>query len=441
MISHTEISNKIMHFNSLPGIVQKYLSRNSEFLRDAEIIPPKTYDLVVVIPAISEYGNAKKLLNSLENNINPGTTLVLFVVNNSETANDKIRTENKELIEYLKNRSENIKQFDLTYIDASSPGKEFPEKLAGVGLARKTGMDFALTVFNYASGSKKIIACLDADCSVDQNYLKEIRANYNKYNYTAAVVEFEHQKPVDPENLAAITNYEIFLRYYVLGLKYAKSPYAFHTIGSTITVDYENYIKSGGMNKRKAGEDFYFMEKLAKVTQIGRLKTTKVYPSARKSWRVPFGTGQRIDRFLSGTQNEYLLYNPGSFEILKNWLEFFNSREDTNPEKYLAEAKKIDVRLFEFLKLNNFENDWENILKNSGKEDQIQLQKKLWFDGFRTLKLIHYLRDKGLPDINMFDACDKLFGKLGQTISLRRESGIPPIEIQQEYLQFLKNLF
>lgn len=436
-----EMSNKIMHFNHLPEIVQKYLARNKEIVRTPYKKNGKLYDLVVVIPALAEFENSKKLLKSLENNPKSEKILVLFVVNNSTGSTNEVRTENERLIELLDSRIGKTRQFDLNFIDASSPGKELPDKYAGVGLARKIGMDYALTVFDYSSSSKKIIACLDADCLVEENYFRTITDNYNKLNLSAAVIDFEHQIPNDSKQHSAIINYELFLRYYVLGLKYANSPYAFHTIGSTITVDYENYVKIGGMNKKKAGEDFYFVEKLAKVTQIGRIESTKVYPSSRKSWRVPFGTGRRINRFLSRTKNEYLLYNPESFEILRNWLKIFNSNEVWHANDYLKRAEKIDGRLLNFLKSNNFENDWEKILKNSRSERQINLQKKLWFDGFRTLKLIHFLRDSGLPEINMFDACDILFNKIDPEIKIVRNSEIPPLKIQQKYLQTLKNLF
>ena len=46
-----------------------------------------------------------------------------------------------------------------------------PHKIGGVGLARKIGMDEALKIFNYNSTSKKILICLDADCTVASNYL------------------------------------------------------------------------------------------------------------------------------------------------------------------------------------------------------------------------------------------------------------------------------
>ncbi len=426
---------------NLPGNVKKYLKRNAGFIREPETNHPSIYELIVVVPAIAELKSGKKLLKSLKNNENTSKTLVLFVVNNPESADENIRSENKNLMEYLKDEAGKINTFDLGFIDASSPGNGLPEKFAGVGLARKIGMDTALTLFDYSSANKKILACLDADCLVESNYFTGIVRSYNEEKLSAAYVEFEHQIPEDKQQFRAIINYEIFLRYYVLGLKYANSPYAFHTIGSTITVDYENYVKTGGMNRKKAGEDFYFMEKLAKVTQIGRINSTKVYPSSRKSWRVPFGTGKRVSRFLSRARNEYLLYNPEAFEILKNWLEIFNSPEVLSAGDYLKRAGKTDKRLVNFLKSNGFEANWEKILVNSGNRNQINVQKKLWFDGFRTLKLIHYLRDSGMPEINMFDACDILFNKIDSGIKIARNSEIPPMETQQKYLAMLKSLF
>ena len=94
----------------------------------------------------------------------------------------------------------------------------------------------------------------------------------------------------------------------------------------------EAYVKVEGMNKRKAAEDFYFLEKLAKIYPIGEIKSTSVHPSKRGSWRVPFGTGRSVDRYLSNTRDEYLLYDPKSFMILKTWLEVFCDKSLSQPE-------------------------------------------------------------------------------------------------------------
>ena len=58
----------------------------------------------------------------------------------------------------------------------------------------------------------------------------------------------------------------------------------------------------------------------------------------------------------------------------------------------------------------NFENDWKKILKNSIRQlNSLKNKRQKWFDGFRTLKLIHFLRDKAFPQIDMFEALNGLF--------------------------------
>ena len=300
-----------MKRNDLPHTVQKYIEKYSiktwELLNSSK----EKYELAVVIPVISEFENVKILLDSLSRNKEKEKVILIFVVNNLKSSSKTVKTDNLNLLAYLKSLRKNNKYgLNINFIDAASSENELPEKNGGVGLARKIGMDAALKVFDYNSPNKKIISALDADCRVQNNYLSEIINKINAENISAAYVNFSHSLPEDIENKLAIINYEIFLRYYVLGLKFARSPYDIHTIGSTIIVDFESYIKIGGMNKRKAGEDFYFMEKLAKVVEINTIDSTTVYPSARSSWRVPFGTGQRVGRFLLHKQNEYLLYSP-----------------------------------------------------------------------------------------------------------------------------------
>ncbi len=449
-----------MVLNEVKNYLNKYSLSNWEIsAKNLEKI--KT---VVVVPAISEFENIKKLLLSLSNNDNYyfNSTLILFVINNSVSSEIEVKENNKKSLILLdeiikKNNHSNddfIKQIinsklRIGFIDASSPGKELPVKNAGVGLARKIGMDLALSAFDYESKNKKLLICLDADCTVEKNYLTEIISTFDIKNFSAGVVNYSHQTEYNNGNTEAIICYEIFLRYYDFGLLFANSSFAFPTIGSTMICDYESYIKVEGMNKRKAAEDFYFLEKLAKNFPINKIRSTTVYPSSRGSWRVPFGTGQRVNRFLSQKQNEYLLYDPKSFLILKEWLKVFMSNKISSVDLLLKSAKEINIQLFNFLIQQNFHKDWVKILNNSKTNEQLRRQKINWFDGFRTLKLIHYLRDTEYPLINMFDAIDKLFSMMENSstefikklFDERNGVSIPPIEIQMKYLTLLRTYF
>jgi hypothetical protein len=441
--------------NLLPESVQKYLQKYSLGNWTLESNEKNEIDNAIVIPVISEYENLRKLLTSLIKNDNTYflQTAVIIVVNNFLDSSEEIKLDNQKSRGFLRDViSKNCYEdslaleiinsnLNICLIDASSEGYEMPDKIGGVGLARKFGMDEALKIFKYNATTKKILVCLDADCTVASNYLTSIVSEFNKRNLSAGFVSFRHNTEEDSPTTAAIICYEIFLHYYVLGLKYADSPFAFHTIGSTMICDHESYIKVEGMNKEKAAEDFYFMEKLAKNYKIEKINSTTVYPSSRSSWRVPFGTGQRVGRFLSNKQNEYLLYDPISFAILKAWLEIFNTNKIKTSAEYLSFAEKIHPELSNFLIEQNFENDWDRILKNSTKPEQLTKQKHKWFDGFKTLKLIHYLRDKSFPQIDMFESLNGLLSRLEIKKDFYwHKKDIPDIETQKQYLELLREL-
>lgn len=439
---------------TLPADVEKYFRKNLLKKWHAGLVVNKCYDNIIIIPAVVEFENIKKLIHSLMHNDKDhfNETLILLVINNTISAPEHIKIENKKTVDFLKdiinknsddNYSKTIAASGLQFglIDASSPGYEMDDKNGGVGLARKIGMDIALKYFDYQSHQKKLLICLDADCTVAGNYINSIVEYFNNNEVNAAVVNYEHNITEPDENTAAIICYELYLRYYLLGLNFAQSPYAFHTIGSTMVCDYQSYIKVGGMNKLKAAEDFYFLEKLSKITDVHTLKDTTVYPSSRPSFRVPFGTGQRVTRFLSLKQNEYLLYDPQSFVILRHWIELFNTLGRDNLKNVLEQSEKIDKHLFEFLMLNKFELFWQKISKEIRNENQMTRQKKYWFDAFKTLKLIHYLKDNAYPLVNMFDAIDSLLELSGQSEKIvRNKSVLPDLQKQKEYLLLLRKL-
>lgn len=440
-----------LDFTELPKHVASYLKKFGIPVWNIESSLRKLFNNIVVIPAVQEYENLQALLDSLIQVESRyfSSTLFLFVINNVHSASKEIKEDNQRTLQFFRNiiSETNSNHFTreiissgihIGIVDAASTGKEIPDKDGGVGLARKIGMDLALTCFNYQAASKKIIICLDADCKVEPNYLTSIVEETNKQNICAGYVEYEHQMPEGLEESRAIVCYELFLRYYVLGLKYAQSPYAFDSIGSTMFCDADYYIKIGGMNKRKAAEDFYFLEKLAKITRIQKISATRVYPSPRKSWRVPFGTGQRMNRYFAGTHDEYALFDPECFTVLKEWLALFSDRNILSGEKYFELSGEINSSLKLFLEEQKFIESWNRIILDSKKEGQLNRQKQFWFDGFRTMKLIHYLRDNTFPNINMFEALDRMFAKYN--IRIQRDSDFPELPIQLKYLETLRSL-
>ena len=361
--------------------IAKYLQHyGTRMNRPILTISTEGLERAVVIPALAESASLFAALACIAKNPPDelAKTLVLCVVNNHKApsaAPEQIRDNQKtlRLLEGLfcgdaRLHSETTKMRDdlrqiagsglrLGWIDASSPGLEIPEQDGGVGTARKIGMDAALTLLDGRGPGGGVIYCLDADTLVLGNYLAAIDTHFSETDDPAAVAGYAHQMPADPRLLAAICCYEIFLRAYVMGLSSAGSPYAFHAIGSTMACTAHAYVDVRGMNRRAAAEDFHFLNKLAKVGSVGVIKTTTVYPSPRPSDRVPFGTGRRVLRFMTGERDEYLLYDPRIFGILQEWLSGMEADPDRDSEAVMNAAQKIHPDLKLYLDLSRFAKD------------------------------------------------------------------------------------
>lgn len=419
--------------------------------------------LVVVIPAYAEKEMLFSTLASLGRN-NPSSlesSLILCVVNNKNDSPAVVVENNQQTIGCLdhlvKKKSLNAYKSDNTfyrllteimddnmklgYIDASSKGYEISSGKGGVGTARKIGMDASLRLLKEKSASNGVIVSLDADTLVQSNYLEVLR-NYFQREIRTAIVAYEHQRPADDLHLAAICCYEIFLRYWVLGLRYAQSDWAFHSIGSTISVSTRSYLEVRGMNKREAGEDFYFLNKLAKIGNINYIKETCVFPSSRPSFRVPFGTGKRIERFVSGNpEEEYRLYDPRIFCVLADWLTLMQSSYFDEGKEIIGKAGMIHHVLKSFLEENKFGVTWDKIRRVAKEEKTLVKHFHDWFDGFKTLKLINYFTRECYPQIPMFVALKTILSMLNvDHFKFDTSGNIPPLNEQMDILTFLRSM-
>lgn len=396
---------------------------------------------VVVIPALAEYPGLLDTLSDLEvNAARPlERTLVIVVVNNRALPHACAEdiANNRQCLDALAARIRHGGPLRLAYIDASAPGRELPEK-GGVGLARKIGLDHGLAVLHENQKPRGALISLDADTRVQPNYLEALSAFFAKNGRWAAVVNYAH--PLDNPVLApAILWYELFLRYHELGLAYAGSPYAFPTIGSTIACTGEAYAAVSGMNRRQAGEDFYFLQQLAKTGPVERVTGTTVAPAARRSHRVPFGTGASMNLFFEEPPEAHRVYAPASYAILRQWMEYARGHLGDPPEALRRGAAPISPDLADFLAAQAFEDVWGRIQKNHRGADRLWAQFHGWFDAFRTLKLIHYLRDRSCPQQDLFTSLGLLLDWRGLRPPITLSAATHgDVEAQCAVLEFLR---
>ena len=290
---------------------------------------------------------------------------------------------------------------------------ELPARQAGVGLARKIGMDEAAARLDEVGNSGGVIAGFDADCGCEPNYLQSLERFFGENpRVEAASVYFEHRLELAPEPAIreGILLYELYLRYFILGLKHSGHPFAYHTLGSSMAVRGDAYQRQGGMNRRQAGEDFYFLGKFMAIGKLGEIRDSTVFPSPRPSHRVPFGTGKAMTDWLAGPRTGFPVFHPQIFADLQAFL----SRV---PELYAPPAPEplvfmagLPRPVAEFLEKTGFAERLAELRRNSGREATFRKRFFRWFDRLRVLKYAHYATARAYPKIPVAQAARTMLG-------------------------------
>ena len=296
---------------------------------------------------------------------------------------------------------------------------DLPNRHAGVGLARKVGMDEALRrLADVGRAEDGLIVCYDADCRCSPNYFTGIEAHFAAHpDSPGTSLHFEH--PLDQAEMEqrgfgslgqaefdGIAAYELHLRYHVRAQKWIGFPYAFQTIGSAMAVRAWAYVKQGGMNRRHAGEDFYFLQKISWLGPISELSTVTVFPSPRLSGRVPFGTGKAVGDYIeSGQQTTYPLqaYRDVEWLILQANPLWESGRFSEPPPNVLKR----------FLGEAFIESVTPEIRHNSSGAEAFRKRFFRWFNAFRLMKYLNFARDEKYGAIPVETAARALLNEMG----------------------------
>jgi hypothetical protein len=161
------------------------------------------------------------------------------------------------------------------------------------------------------------------------------------------------------------------------------------------------------MSKRQAGEDFYFIQKVAMQGHYYECNSTRVYPSPRPSDRVPFGTGPDIARQLKSGLQPYMTYHPEPFTHLK---DFYSRISDFYSTMDLeAHLQTLHPVLQTFLREQNIVKDLLEIKTNVGSLPAFRKRFFQKFNMFRILRYLHFAEKHGFPRMEISKASGILF--------------------------------
>lgn len=378
--------------------------------------PSNDLELCIVIPALNE----ETLIDSIQSLLNVPkldcSVEIIVLINASVTAGDTIHQANELSFRQVEELSRQLNRSDISLSPILK--NDLPAKDAGVGLARKIGMDEAVRRFNQVNRPKGIICAFDADATCDAGFIKEILMAYRRDPaIRAAVHYFEHPLSADfalsrdfasasvinadfalSHESKGIALYELHLRYLLWATRASGYPAAWHTVGSSFSVRADVYCQQGGMNRRKAGEDFYFLQKVFADGQIAEINTVRILPSARVSDRVPFGTGRAMSQINDGKKWE--TYHFQSFLELKKFFSYipqwFSSPEGEIYNNYLH----LHPSLQSFIAENELVVKVLEIRQNTQSLKAFVKRFFLWFNQFM---MIRYLNESHLTYFQKVD--------------------------------------
>lgn len=372
------------------------------------------WDHVLVVPCFDE---SPEFIDRYKQALTKTSLLLIMVLNRpptaDETCNDGVRDYLKSFTSSQQGSGYDLFEVsatislllvDLEVLEGPTPIKQ------GVGRARRVGCDLALQLMTHGQIDSQWICSGDADACWSDALFDQAWPS----TASAVTLPFTHLPSADQHLSEATLLYELRLHHYVLQLMAINSPYAFHTLGSACAFNVAAYAAVRGMPLRSAAEDFYMLNKLAKIAPIHRVTGPMVTIEARISSRVPFGTGPAVQKLTDCVApiDEPIFYDARCFETLnrvhqlfERWIsaETINTANDLKADLESNLAKTIGEKLEQW----HYQDAIAHIRTAAAAPDQRRPHLDTWLDGFKTLQLIHAIRDAGYCNISFRESIQR----------------------------------
>lgn len=412
-----------MESRSISQYLEKYATKEAHCI-SLSYFTELVFDRTCVIPLRKEsWVDILRLIDRIETlaQQHSHSILLILVVNDTQEstfpeyafylAHLRQKTQSIQSNIYLEKRSSNL---TLLWIDRFQ-AHAFSEK-EGVGLARKIGCDVVTRLFEAGVVQDPWIRTTDGDAILPDEYFNPFLDALGTCLVGSAIhFSFSHDTS-SFEGAEALTLYEIFLRYYFLGLLWSGSCFAYPSIGSCLAIHQDAYVAVRGFPERIAGEDFHLLNKLRKQGPVHYLRRPVVSLKGRFSERVPFGTGKATrdiyDQLTEG--RPFTLYHPQVFQVLKRLLLTVNDLFHV-PEQHFKPSLATQIT-----KLNQTHPNMELVLQklkipsfiessffSRRSVEQKHSHFRSLFDGLQTLRFIRALGDSCFPELNWQEALNQ----------------------------------
>lgn len=391
-------------------VLLKYLEKYAEpEVRRLKVLGH--YESALVVPAYAESDEFISTLVKQQAHRNPALPrLLILVVNERADAPAEASAANRQLLDSCFSRATASKELgspfctlhsfedapglDLLSVDMCQPSFRLRKK-EGVGRARKLGTDIALLLYSKGALKSRFVGSTDCDVRLPLDYFETLEACSLASGSSALLFPYSHTVAENAQIQARMCEVEASFRHYVLGLAWAGSPFAYHSLGSALAISLPHYARVRGFPNRQAGEDFHLLSKLAKLAPLRRLRWPQVVIETRVSHRAPFGTGPSLAKVLeqdkSGIEPR-LFYDARAFQSLKVLLATLVQAADQN---HMSRQALDDLSELQRAEATRIWSGLEPHLAHcpSGAHRRARLHES--FDALATLQFIHQLHHPG----------------------------------------------
>jgi hypothetical protein len=167
------------------------------------------------------------------------------------------------------------------------------------------------------------------------------------------------------------------------------------------------------MGRQQGGEDFYFLQKIFQMGKTKELDDVMVYPMARFSDRVPFGTGPALQKIIAQKDGLMKVYDFEAFQSLRQFFDMKDSFYGASQDRIIEMIRRLHPILQEFLTENNFLLDIQDCNANAATLKSFQKRFFHHFNAFKIIKYLNFAHQNAFGLTSLTTALDKYSEAIG----------------------------
>ncbi|HEX2898674.1 MAG TPA: hypothetical protein VHS96_03035 [Bacteroidia bacterium] len=285
-----------------------------------------------------------------------------------------------------------------------------PTQHIGEGMMLKVGMDEAVSRFRLAGRDDGLIVVLEAGNICPTDFLVVVQDEFARHPKVQTMgVETRYEpSSLHPEMADALIRIRLSEHLLVAGLRFCGHPYAFPMMEIGFAVHASAYQAQMGMNRRKQGATFDFLQKFVELGAHRHCTATAVAARSVATNIPRFEIGFAIWEYWKSPNPDYPVFASESFFALKTGLEQLRSWFGMAEAELQAALAQFSEGFRQFMQTQGFVAKVLEMKRYTKTAEAFEKRFHRWFNSLKTLQYFQYCRDHHWPDRPIVDVGNEL---------------------------------